>query len=107
MLFPWKLNRYSYGVQFWINCTALDQSKLNNFAECTIMVIITLIIMIAMILILIVLLKMMMMMMMMLILITGLLQFSVPPNSMDQFALPYKVYVLVIQKTHDFTVIIN
>ena len=72
------------------------------------MVIITLIIMIAMILILIVLLKMMMrMMMMLLILITDFLQFSVPPNSMDIFALPYKVYVLVIQKTHDFTVIIN
>ena len=69
------------------------------------MVIITLIIMIAMILILIVLLKMMMIMM--LILITDFLQFSVPPNSLDQFALPYKVYVLVIQKTHDFTVIIN
>ena len=35
-LFPWKLNRYSYGVQFGINCTALDQSKLSNFVECTI-----------------------------------------------------------------------
>ena len=35
--FPWKLNRYSYGVQFGINCTALDQSKLSNFVECTIM----------------------------------------------------------------------
>ena len=34
--FPWKLNRYSYGVQFEINCTALDQSKLSNFVECTI-----------------------------------------------------------------------
>ena len=34
--FPWKLNRYSYGVQFGINCTALDQSKLNNFVEYTI-----------------------------------------------------------------------
>ena len=34
--FPWKLTRYSYGVQFGINCTALDQSKLSNFAECTI-----------------------------------------------------------------------
>ena len=34
--FPWKLNRYSYGVQFGINCTALDQSKLSNFVECTI-----------------------------------------------------------------------
>ena len=32
--FPWKLNRYSYGVQFGINCTALDQSKLSNFVEC-------------------------------------------------------------------------
>ena len=30
--FPWKLNRYSYGVQFGINCTVLDQSKLSNFA---------------------------------------------------------------------------
>ena len=36
MLFPWKLNRYPYGVQFGINCTALDQSKLNNFVEFTI-----------------------------------------------------------------------
>ena len=35
--FPWKLNGYSYGVQFGINCTALDQSKLSNFVECTIM----------------------------------------------------------------------
>ena len=34
--FPWKINRYSYGVQFGINCTALDQSKLSNFVECTI-----------------------------------------------------------------------
>ena len=34
--FSWKLNRYSYGVQFWTNCTALDQSKLSNFVECTI-----------------------------------------------------------------------
>ena len=34
--FPWKLNRYSYGVQFEINCTVLDQSKLSNFVECTI-----------------------------------------------------------------------
>ena len=34
--FPWKLNRYSYGVQFGINCTALDQSRLSNFVECTI-----------------------------------------------------------------------
>ena len=34
--FPWKLNRYSYRVQFGINCTALDQSKLSNFVECTI-----------------------------------------------------------------------
>jgi len=33
--FPWKLNRYSYGVQFGINCTALNQSKLSNFVECT------------------------------------------------------------------------
>ena len=35
-LFPWKLNGYSYGVQFGINCTALGQSKLSNFVECTI-----------------------------------------------------------------------
>ena len=34
--FQWKLNRYSKGVQFGINCTALDQSKLSNFVECTI-----------------------------------------------------------------------
>ena len=34
--FPWKLNRYSYRVQFGINCTAFDQSKLSNFVECTI-----------------------------------------------------------------------
>ena len=34
--FPWKINRYSYGVQFGINCTALDQSKLSDFVECTI-----------------------------------------------------------------------
>ena len=34
--FSWKLNKYSYGVQFGINCTALDQSKLSNFVECTI-----------------------------------------------------------------------
>ena len=34
--FPWKLNRFSYGVQFRIICTALDQSKLSNFVECTI-----------------------------------------------------------------------
>ena len=34
--FPWKLNSYSYGVQFGINCNALDQSKLSNFVECTI-----------------------------------------------------------------------
>ena len=33
--FPWKLNRNSYRVQFGINCTALDQSKLSNFVECT------------------------------------------------------------------------
>ena len=37
--FSWKLNRYSYGVQFGINCTALDQSKLCNFVECAIRVI--------------------------------------------------------------------
>ena len=34
--FLWKLNRYSYGVQFGSNCTALDQLKLNNFVECAI-----------------------------------------------------------------------
>ena len=34
--FPWTLNRYSYGVQFGIRCTALNQSKLSNFVECTI-----------------------------------------------------------------------
>ena len=34
--FPWKLNRYSYKVQFGIHCIALDQSKLGNFVECTI-----------------------------------------------------------------------
>ena len=34
--FPWRLNRYSYGIQLVINCTALDQSKLSNFVECTI-----------------------------------------------------------------------
>ena len=34
--FAWKLKRYSYGVQFGIYCTALDQSKLSNFVECTI-----------------------------------------------------------------------
>ena len=39
--FLWKLNRYSDGVQFGINCTALDQSKLSNFVECTIIIIIT------------------------------------------------------------------
>ena len=33
--FPWKLNRYSYGVQFGINFTTLGQSKLGNFVECT------------------------------------------------------------------------
>ena len=33
--FPWKLNRYFYGVQFGINCTALDQSKFIKFVECT------------------------------------------------------------------------
>ena len=36
--FPWKLHRYSYGVQCGINCTALDQTKLINFVECTIKV---------------------------------------------------------------------
>ena len=34
--FPWKLNRYSCGVQFGINCTVLDQSKLSYFVECTV-----------------------------------------------------------------------
>ena len=38
--FPWKLNRYSYGVQFGINRTALDLSKLSNFVECTIITVI-------------------------------------------------------------------
>ena len=42
--FPWKLNTYSYGVQFGINCTALNQSKLSNFVECTIKGVIVLII---------------------------------------------------------------
>ena len=42
--FPWKINRYSYGVQFGINCTALDQSKLSNFVECTIKSVIILVI---------------------------------------------------------------
>ena len=36
MSFPWKLNGYSYEVQFGINWTALDQSKLSNFDKCTI-----------------------------------------------------------------------
>ena len=39
--FSWKLNRYSYRVQFGINCTALDQSKLSSFVECTISYVIT------------------------------------------------------------------
>ena len=30
-----KLRRF-HGIQFGINCTALDQSKLCNFVECTI-----------------------------------------------------------------------
>ena len=34
--FPWKINKYSYGVQFGINYTAVEQSKLSNFVECTI-----------------------------------------------------------------------
>ena len=34
-LLPWKLNRYSCRVLFGINCTALDQSELSNFVECT------------------------------------------------------------------------
>ena len=33
--FPWKLG-YSCEVQFGINCTDLDQTKLSNFVECTI-----------------------------------------------------------------------
>ena len=45
---------------------------------------------------------MMMMIMMMMILITDFPQFSVPPNFLVQFARPYKVFVLVIQKTQDF-----
>ena len=36
MSFPWKLNRYSYSVQFVVNCTTLNRSKLSNFIECTI-----------------------------------------------------------------------
>ena len=35
-MFPWKLNRYSYEVQFGLNCVALDQSKLSNFLDYTI-----------------------------------------------------------------------
>ena len=42
--FPWKLNRYSYGVQFGINCAALNQSKLGNFVGCTIIMIIIIVI---------------------------------------------------------------
>ena len=34
--FPWKPNGYFYGVQFGNNFTALDQSKLSNFVECTV-----------------------------------------------------------------------
>ena len=34
--FSWKLNGYSYGLQFGINCIALHQSKWCNFVECTI-----------------------------------------------------------------------
>ena len=34
--FPWKLNKFSYGVQFGINCTALNQSKLSTLVECTV-----------------------------------------------------------------------
>ena len=30
------VNRYSYEVQFGINCTAPDQLKLSNFVECNI-----------------------------------------------------------------------
>ena len=52
--FPWKLNRYSYGVQFGINCTALDLSKLSNFVECTIIIIIIIVIIIIVIIILII-----------------------------------------------------
>ena len=29
----------AYGVQFGINCTALDQSNLSNFVECTIIMV--------------------------------------------------------------------
>ncbi len=36
-----EVNRYSYGVQFGINCTALNQSKLSNFVECTVKGVIT------------------------------------------------------------------
>ena len=35
-LLPWKLNRYSCRVLLGIKCTALDQSELSNFVECTI-----------------------------------------------------------------------
>ena len=38
--FPWKLNWHSYGLHFGINCTALDQSKLTHFVECTIIYVI-------------------------------------------------------------------
>ena len=33
-----------YGVQFGINCTALDQSKLSNFVDCTLKRVIVLVI---------------------------------------------------------------
>ena len=36
-LLLWKLNRYSCQILFGINCTALGQSELSNFVECTIM----------------------------------------------------------------------
>ena len=38
-------------MEFGINCTALDQSKLSNFVECTIIIIIVIIIIIIIIII--------------------------------------------------------
>ena len=35
---PWKLNAYSYGVLFGINCIALKKSELSNFMACTIVI---------------------------------------------------------------------
>ena len=36
ILLPWNRNRYFCGILFGINCTALDQSELSNFVDCTI-----------------------------------------------------------------------